>query len=166
MRSIGSPWSLETDGLLVGGGDALYLAHRMRQSGLVDILASLHRTVWVGVNGGSMVMAPTIGEDFVRWTPPAGGDRALGLVGFAMFPHLDHEDLPDKFGGGRRKVGRQRAGAGVRDRRSDRDQSDRRHCRSRLRGALEAVRRLAPRGRLRRRPEERASAERGPFLGL
>jgi dipeptidase E len=42
-----------------------------------------------------MVMTPSIGEDFVGWKPPTGGDRALGVVDFAMFPHLDHEDLPD-----------------------------------------------------------------------
>jgi dipeptidase E len=40
-------------------------------------------------------MTPRIGEDFVRWKPPAGDDSTLGLVGFSMFPHLDHEDLPD-----------------------------------------------------------------------
>ena len=39
-------------------------------------------------------MAPNIGEDFVRWRPPAGGDRTLGLVEFSMFPHLDHENMP------------------------------------------------------------------------
>ena len=27
--------------------------------------------------------------------PPAGDDRALGLVDFSIFPHLDHELLPD-----------------------------------------------------------------------
>jgi dipeptidase E len=42
-----------------------------------------------------MVMAPNIGEDFVRWSPPTGGDRALGMVDFAVFPHLDHEAMPD-----------------------------------------------------------------------
>jgi dipeptidase E len=42
-----------------------------------------------------MVMTPNIGEDFVIWTPPAGGDEGLGVVGFSIFPHLDHEDLPD-----------------------------------------------------------------------
>ena len=40
-------------------------------------------------------MAPNIGEDFVRWRPPTGGDRTLGVVPFAMFPHLDHEMLPE-----------------------------------------------------------------------
>src|SRR6185437_13883462 len=84
----------ETDALLVNGGDALYLCYWMRKSGLADLLPSL-RAVWVGLSGGSMVMAPNVGEDFVGWKLPSGGDRALGLVDFAMFPHLDHEDLPD-----------------------------------------------------------------------
>jgi dipeptidase E len=85
----------ETDALLVGGGDALYLCHWMRQSGLADLLPSLGKTVWVGVSGGSLVMAPNVGEELVSWNPPDGGDRALGIVDFAMFPHLDHENLPD-----------------------------------------------------------------------
>jgi dipeptidase E len=42
-----------------------------------------------------MVMEPNIGEEFVAWQPPNGGDRTLGLVDFAIFPHLDHEMLPD-----------------------------------------------------------------------
>jgi dipeptidase E len=90
------PMVRETDVLLVGGGDPLYLCHWMRQSGLADILPSLREAVWVGVSGGSLVMAPNVGEDFVGWNPPAGGDSALGLVDFAMFPHLDHVDLPDQ----------------------------------------------------------------------
>jgi dipeptidase E len=88
------PMLEETDALLVNGGDALYLSYWMQQSGLADLLPSL-RAVWVGLSGGSMVMAPNVGEDFVGWKPPTGGDKALGLVDFAMFPHLDHEDLPD-----------------------------------------------------------------------
>lgn len=88
------PMVQEADALLVNGGDALYLCYWMRQSGLADLLPSL-RAVWVGLSGGSMVMAPNVGEDFVGWKPPTGGDEALGLVDFAMFPHLDHEDLPD-----------------------------------------------------------------------
>jgi dipeptidase E len=88
------PMVQETDALLVGGGDPLYLCYWMRQSGLADLLPSLE-TVYVGVSAGSMVMAPNVGEDFVGWKPPTGGDRALGLVEFSMFPHLDHERLPD-----------------------------------------------------------------------
>ena len=88
------PWVRETDVLLVGGGDALYLCHWMRQSGLADLLPSLGRMVWVGLSAGSMVMTPRIGEDFVIWTPPDGGDEALGLVEFSIFPHVENPDLP------------------------------------------------------------------------
>lgn len=89
------PLVQETDVLLVNGGDPLYLAHWMQQSGLADLLPSLRNTVYVGLSAGSMVMAPSIGEDFVRWKPPAGGDKTLGMVDFAIFPHLDHPALPE-----------------------------------------------------------------------
>ena len=85
----------QTDVLLVGGGDALYLCHWMRESGLADLLPSLSETVWAGLSAGSMVTTPRIGEDFVVWRPPAGGDRTLGIVDFSIFPHVDHEDLPE-----------------------------------------------------------------------
>jgi dipeptidase E len=95
-REQWAPMIKETDALLVGGGDPLYLCYWMRQSGLADLLPSLRREmVYVGVSGGSLVMAPNVGEDFVFWNPPTGGDRALGLVDFSMFPHLDHENMPD-----------------------------------------------------------------------
>ena len=89
------PLVQETDALLVGGGDPLYLCHWMRQSGLADLLPSLPEVVYVGLSAGSMVMTPNIGEDFVRWKPPTGGDETLGMVGFSIFPHLDHEMMPD-----------------------------------------------------------------------
>jgi len=88
------PWVQETDALLVNGGDTLYLAYWMRQSGLADLLPSLG-AVYVGLSAGSMVMTPRIGEDFVIWKPPTGDDEALGMVDFSIFPHLDHPDLPD-----------------------------------------------------------------------
>jgi dipeptidase E len=84
----------EVDALLVDGGDSLYLCHWMRQSGLADLLPSLD-AVWVGLSAGSMVMTPRIGEEAVIWEPPGGGDRALGVVDFSIFPHVDHPDLPD-----------------------------------------------------------------------
>jgi dipeptidase E len=89
------PMVQATDALRGNGGDPLYLCSWMRPSGLADLLPSLRETVWVGLSAGSLVMAPNIGEDFVRWKPPTGGDRTLGLVGFSMFPHLDHEEMPD-----------------------------------------------------------------------
>ena len=82
------PWVREADVLLVDGGDATYLCHWMRESGLADLLPSLPDTVWVGVSAGSMVMTPRIGAYFVEW-PSAADDRGLGVVDFSIFPHLD-----------------------------------------------------------------------------
>jgi dipeptidase E len=93
-RELWVPVLQETDVLLVNGGDSLYLAHHMRASGLADLLPS-SRAVWVGLSAGSMVMTPRIGEDFKVWDPPGGGDRALGIVDFSIFPHVDHSDLPE-----------------------------------------------------------------------
>jgi len=89
------PWVCEADVLLVNGGDALYLCHWMRQSGLADLLPSLHETVYLGFSAGSMVMTPRIGDDFVGWKPPTGDDSTLGIVDFSIFPHVDHEALPE-----------------------------------------------------------------------
>jgi len=92
LPSIGAerwvPWVRATDVLLVDGGDATYLCHWMRASGLADLLPSLSDTVWVGVSAGSMVMTPRIGTFFVEW-PSAPDDRTLGVVDFSIFPHLD-----------------------------------------------------------------------------
>ena len=155
-RSIGSPGSEETDVLLVSGGDALYLAHWMQQSGLADLLPSLRDTVYVGLSAGSMVMTPRIGEDFVVWKPARRWRRdALGIVDFSIFPHLDHPDLPENTMADAEKMGGRDAGPGLRDRRRDRDQGGRRHRRSHLRGALETLHSLDS-----RRP---ATAERDGF---
>lgn len=81
------------DVLLVNGGDPLYLSYWMRESGLADLLPSLD-AVYVGLSAGSMVMTPQIGEFFVEWKPPTGGDETLGLVDFSIFPHLNHPELP------------------------------------------------------------------------
>ena len=88
-------WVRDADALLANGGDPLYLSYWMRQSGLADLIPSLRKTVWAGISGGSMVMTPRVGEDFVAWKPPTGGDEALGVVDFSIFPHLDHPDLPE-----------------------------------------------------------------------
>jgi dipeptidase E len=112
------PTVQETDALLVWGGDPLYLSHWMRQSGLADRLPSLRReTVYVGVSAGSMAASATFGEtypdpprgsgdviaseDIIFATPQGDISRLLvtaqgvGLVHFALIPHLDHEDHPD-----------------------------------------------------------------------
>jgi dipeptidase E len=87
------PLLREADVLLVEGGDAAYLGHWVRASGLADLLPSLRDTVWVGVSAGSMVLTPRVGDDFVTWQSPAG-DATLGVVDFSIFPHLENPDLP------------------------------------------------------------------------
>jgi len=82
------PWVHGADVLLVDGGDATYLCHWLRESGLADLLPSLPDTVWVGVSAGSMVMTPRIGASFVEWKA-APNDLTLGVVEFSIFPHLD-----------------------------------------------------------------------------
>lgn len=97
LPSIGKerwvPWVQQTDVFLVNGGDALYLYHWLQESGLAELLPSLHDAVWVGLSAGSMVMTPRIGQAFVEWQPPTGSDETLGFVDFSIFPHLDHPQL-------------------------------------------------------------------------
>jgi dipeptidase E len=112
------PMVQETDVLLVGGGDVLFLCYWMRRSGLADLLPSLRReTVYAGVSAGSIAAASTFGETYRD--PPSGSNEVLnsedimfatpqgeisrifvtaqgaGLVDFALIPHLDNEDHPD-----------------------------------------------------------------------
>lgn len=82
------PLVRQADALLVAGGDVLYLCHWMRESGLADLLASLDETVWVGLSAGSMVLTPTVGDDFIQWQPPTGDRTTLGVVDFSICPHL------------------------------------------------------------------------------
>lgn len=98
-RETWAPWVESADAILVNGGDPMYLCHWIRESGLAALLPSWPG-VWVGLSAGSMIMAPRIGAEFVRWTPPGttpatdGVDTTLGLVDFSLFPHLDHPSLP------------------------------------------------------------------------
>ncbi|MFM7320897.1 MAG: Type 1 glutamine amidotransferase-like domain-containing protein [Armatimonadota bacterium] len=102
--------------LLVAGGDAGYLAHWVRESGLDRELSTRDDLVWVGLSAGSMVAAPRIGSHFVGWRAPGGDphgeapDAALGWVDFAIFPHLNHPDLP---GNTREDAGRWAAEIGI-----------------------------------------------------
>jgi len=108
----------QTDALLVWGGDVLYLSHWMRESGLTELLLSLQcQCVYVGVSAGSMAVSgifsetcptwhssaisPLTSEEIVFTTP--GGEmsgnfitgQGMGLVDFAVIPHLDNKDHPD-----------------------------------------------------------------------
>jgi dipeptidase E len=87
----------ETDALLVYGGDVLYLCRWMRESGLADLLSSpsLSETLYVGISAGSIVTAPIFGETYNDPNMPYVIEEGLGLVDFALLPHLDHEDHPE-----------------------------------------------------------------------
>jgi dipeptidase E len=85
----------EIDALLVGGGEPLYLSYWMERSGLAKVLPSLRDTVYVGVSGGSMVVAPNFGVPYDGVNPPVGREEGLGLVDFAVIGHLDNPDMPD-----------------------------------------------------------------------
>lgn len=74
-------WVREADVLLVNGGDALYLCHWMRESGLAGLLPSLPDTVYVGLSAGSMVMTPASGR--TSWAgsrPPEATARWAWLI--------------------------------------------------------------------------------------
>ncbi|MDO3705834.1 Type 1 glutamine amidotransferase-like domain-containing protein [Micromonospora sp. C28SCA-DRY-2] len=92
----------EADALLVWGGDVLYLTYWLRRSGLADLLPSLSDTVYVGVSAGSIAVTPynCDAEFDLGFVPDGsdmaqGADRALGLVDFTLYPHLNHPDMED-----------------------------------------------------------------------
>jgi dipeptidase E len=87
----------EADALLVWGGSPRYLCYWMRHSGLADLLPSLRpETVYVGTSGGAMVATPDFGgERYDDSELLTAEDRALGLVDFSVFPHLERDDMPD-----------------------------------------------------------------------
>ncbi len=152
LPSIGEdrwvPWVRAADVLLVEGGDALYLCHWMRRSGLAARLPSLESIVWVGLSAGSMVMTPRVGEGFVETKPPITGDDAtLGIVDFSIFPHLDYPALREEHDGTRGAVGGRHRRSRLCHRRRDGDPGGRRECRGRVGRTLAVLRRLIRVGR-------------------
>lgn len=99
QRASWVPALQQTDALLVWGGDVLYLHYWMRQSGLADPLPTLENLVYVGVSAGSIVMTPfnCDAEWNLQMVPEGsdmalGSERALGLVDFTMWVHVDNPD--------------------------------------------------------------------------
>src|ERR1700722_4846189 len=108
----------ESDALLVWGGDPVYLSYWMKHSGLADLLPSLRpEAVYVGVSAGSIAMAATFGETYFD-PPKCSGERlsseeivfagpegeitmtlvmaeGVGLVDFAIIPHVEYDDQLD-----------------------------------------------------------------------
>ena len=89
------PMLQETDVLLVGGGDCQYLTYWMQQSGLAELLPALfNKIVYVGLSAGSMIMT-SYGTTYNNHTLPTDSDKCLGIVDFAIHPHLDYPTFPD-----------------------------------------------------------------------
>lgn len=85
----------QTDALLMGGGDCQYLTYWMQQSGLAAMLPTLlQKTVYVGLSAGSMVMT-RFGTTHHGHQLPPDSRKSLGLLDFAIHPHLDCEAMPD-----------------------------------------------------------------------
>src|ERR1044071_9373656 len=94
-QDVWIPMLLETDVLLVGGGDCQYLCYWMQQSGLAELLpALLNKIVYVGLSAGSMIMT-RFGTTYGNHMLTAETIKSLGLVDFAIHPHLDYEACPD-----------------------------------------------------------------------
>jgi dipeptidase E len=86
---------LETDALLVGGGDCQYLCYWMQQSRLTDLLPKLlSNTVYVGLSAGSMIMT-RYGTTYGNHTLPADSCKSFNLVDLALHPHMDYELFPE-----------------------------------------------------------------------
>jgi dipeptidase E len=111
----------DADALLVWGGDPLYLAYWLEQSGLTEILISLNKDlVYVGVSAGSMAVNAIFGE---TQSNPRGGSgtpltmenvvfnsgageisrtfvtgKGAGLTDFAVIPHFNTPNHPDACG--------------------------------------------------------------------
>jgi dipeptidase E len=94
-KELWIPMLQKTDALLVGGGDCQYLCYWMQQSGLAELLLSmLNKIVYVGLSAGSMIMTK-YGTTYGNHTLPVESDKSLGIVDFALHPHLNHEWFPE-----------------------------------------------------------------------
>ena len=132
-------WVRQTDALLVNGGDALYLCHWMRESGLADLLPSLRDIVWVGFSAGSMVLTP----GSARTSSAGGPQRQRRNAGRRRLLDLPAPRSPGSAGehdGRGRTMGFRPVESGIRNRRRHRHKSGRRHRKSYLPGTLEAAR--------------------------
>ena len=106
----------EADAILVWGGDPLFLAYWMAESGLTGLLPALSNDlVYVGVSAGAMATAATFAEAYTELPGAAGrpltseeivlpdGDvkrtlvtaRGMGLTEFAIIPHFENKNHPD-----------------------------------------------------------------------
>lgn len=112
-KDIWLPSVQDADALLVWGGDPLYLAYWLQQSGLADVLRSPGKDlVYVGVSAGSMAVSTIFGETYGKprgasgvplssenmvFNGPGGEfsttfvlAKGIGLTEFAIIAHFDN----------------------------------------------------------------------------
>ncbi len=92
----------QTDVLIVGGGHPAFITYWMRKSGLADMLPTLDNLVYLGVSAGAITVTPvnTDAESNLTTLPEGSDiardiDRCLGIVDFAIYPHLNHPEMTD-----------------------------------------------------------------------
>jgi dipeptidase E len=117
-REVWADTVLQTDALLVWGGDPVYLAYWLKHSGLNELLADApDELVYVGVSAGAIATASTFGEVYQE-VPRCSGERlsseqltfraadgelemtlvmanGMGLVDFSIIPHVEFDDPQD-----------------------------------------------------------------------
>ncbi len=105
------PTVAEADALLVWGGDPLFLAYWMAESGLTELLPALPAPpVYVGVSAGAIATATLFGEAYAKLPGAAGRPlsvedivlpegniervfvtaQGMGLTDFAIIPHYEN----------------------------------------------------------------------------
>ena len=106
----------EADALLVWGGDPVFLAYWMAESGLTELLSTWPRApVYVGVSAGAIATATLFGEAYADLPGAAGRSlsakkivlpegniertlvtaHGMGLTDFAIIPHFENANHPD-----------------------------------------------------------------------
>ena len=102
------------DAILVWGGDPLFLAHWLRESGLTGVLENV---VYVGTSAGAIATAKVFGETYTEPRTAAGSPlsseeivfdggvsrtlllaEGIGLVDFAVIPHFENPNHEDACG--------------------------------------------------------------------
>lgn len=115
-RDSWAPTVAEADALLVWGGDPLFLAYWMKESGLTDLLPTLAEPpVYVGVSAGAIATAALFAEAYGALPGAAGRPltseeivlpgghikstlvtaHGMGLTDFAIIPHFQNPNHPD-----------------------------------------------------------------------
>jgi dipeptidase E len=117
-QALWQPSLLEADAILVWGGDPLYLAYWLKESGVAALLRTMAKDlVYVGVSAGAIAVSRLFAETYSN--PPGGKHEALsseillfpdgvsrnlviaegvGLVEFAVLPHFENSAFPDACG--------------------------------------------------------------------